>query len=133
MRIVRSLLAFLFFLTGAAVVAGSLALYLAATGRNLPLLRTVVGALGRSFAGQQTTALSLAVRLQPDTQRLSGTARLTVRATAAGRQRLYFLLNDGLVRQRRVGRDGAGTAHAAARVAHRAAGGDRAQSHPRRR
>jgi hypothetical protein len=96
MRIVRSLLAFLFFLTGAAVVAGSLALYLAATGRNLPLLRTVVGALGRSFAGQQTTALSLAVRLQPDTQRLSGTARLTVRATAAGRQRLYFLLNDGL-------------------------------------
>jgi hypothetical protein len=96
MRIVRSLLAFLFFLTGAAVVAGSLALYLAATGRNLPLLRTVVGALGRSFAGQQTTALSLAVRLQPDTQRLSGTARLTVRALAAGRQRLYFLLNDGL-------------------------------------
>src|SRR5262245_51136692 len=99
MRVVRNLLAFLFFLTGAAVVAATLALYLAATGRNLPMLRRVVGAVGGSFAGQQTTALSLAVRLQPDAQRLSGTARLTVRAAAAGRQRLYFLLNDGLTVQ----------------------------------
>jgi hypothetical protein len=99
MRVVRTLLAFVFFLTGAAVVAVALALYLAAAGRNLPVLRSVVGALGRTIAGQQTTAMSLAVRLQPDEGRLSGTARLTVRAAAAGRQRLYFLLNGGLCAQ----------------------------------
>lgn len=96
MRVVRNLIAFLFFLTGAAVVAAALALYLSATGHNLPLLRSVVGVLGRAVAGQQTSALSLSVRLQPDAQWLSGTARLTVRAAEAGRQRLYFLLNDGL-------------------------------------
>src|SRR5262245_17134243 len=96
MRVVRNLLAFLFFLTGAAVVAAALAFYLAVSGHNLPLLRSVVGAVGRTVAGQQTTALSLAVRLQPDAEQLSGTAHLTVRATAEGRQRLYFLLNDGL-------------------------------------
>ena len=96
MRVVRNLVAFLFVLTGAATLALALALYLAATGRSLPMLRAVVGAVGGVIAGQQTTAMSLAVRLQPDTRHLSGTARLTVRATAGGRQRLYFLLNDGL-------------------------------------
>src|SRR5512144_1740074 len=96
MRVVRNLLAFLFLLTGAAVVAAVLALHLAATGRNLPMLRSMVGAVGRTVAGQQTTALSLAVRVQPDVQRLSGTARLTVRSSVANRQYLYFLLNDGL-------------------------------------
>ena len=96
MRVVRNLLAFLFFLTGAAVVAVVLALYLAATGRSLPMLRSVLGAVGRTMAGQQTTALLLAVRLQPDAGQLSGTARLTVRVSAADRQYLYFLLNGGL-------------------------------------
>src|SRR5512134_2049902 len=96
MRIVRSLLAFGFWLAGAAAVALVLALFLAATGRNLPMLRTVVGALGRTIAGQHTEALTLQLRLRPDAKLLSGSARLTVRAAAAGRQRLYFLLNDGL-------------------------------------
>jgi len=94
MRVARNLLAFLFVLTAAAVVTLALTVYLAAAGRNLPLLRAVVGAVGRTIAGQETTAMSLAVRLQPDARRLGGTARLTVRG--AGRQRLYFLLNDGL-------------------------------------
>jgi hypothetical protein len=96
MRLVRNLVAFLFVVTGAATVILALALYLAATGRDLPVLRAVVGAVGRIVAGQQTTALSLAVRLQPDARRLGGTARLTVRAVAGSRERLYFLLNDGL-------------------------------------
>ncbi len=96
MRVVRNLVAFAFVLTGAAIVGLVLVLYLAASGRNLPMLRAVVGAVGRVIAGQQTTAISLAVRLQPEARRLSGTARLTVRAGASGRQLLYFLLNDGL-------------------------------------
>jgi hypothetical protein len=95
MRVIRRLVALVFFLIGAATVALVLALYLAMTGRSLPMLRAIVAAAGRSFAGQQTTALSLAVRLQPAARRLGGTARLTVRA-ADGRQRLYFLLNPGL-------------------------------------
>ena len=94
MRVIRNLLAFLFVLIGAAAVALTLALYLATTGRSLPMLRAVVTATGRCIAGQQTTALSLAIRLQPEARRLGGTARLTVRAN--GRQRLYFLLNPGL-------------------------------------
>ncbi|MGH7787246.1 MAG: M1 family metallopeptidase, partial [Candidatus Binatia bacterium] len=96
MRIVRSLLAFAFVLIGAAAVAVVLALYLAATGRSLPVLRAVVARLGQTIAGQQTTALALHVRLRPDAGALSGTAQLTVRAAGAGRERVYFLLNDGL-------------------------------------
>lgn len=96
MRVVRNLVAFLFALTGAATVALALALYLAASGRNLPMLRAVVGAVGGVIAGQQTTDMALAVRLQPDRRRLAGTARLTIQAGAGGRQRLYFLLNQGL-------------------------------------
>ena len=80
MRVIRNLLAFLFVLIGAAAVALTLALYLATTGRSLPMLRAVVTATGRCIAGQQTTALSLAIRLQPEARRLGGTARLTVRA-----------------------------------------------------
>jgi len=96
MRVVRNLLAFAFLLIGSVVVAGALALYLAATGHNLPTLRRVVAATGRIMAGQQTTALSLAVRLRPEARALHGVARLTVRATEGPRQRVYFLLNDGL-------------------------------------
>jgi hypothetical protein len=94
MRVIRSLLAFLFVLIGAAAVVLTLALFLASTGRSLPMLRAVVTAAGRCITGQQTTALSLTVRLQPEARRLAGTARLTVRAN--GRQLLYFLLNPGL-------------------------------------
>ena len=95
MRVVRSLLAFLFIVVGAAFIALVLALYLAATGRSVAMLRAVAAGVGRTIAGQQTTDLSLAVQLQPDARRLSGRAQLTVRG-AAGRQYLYFLLNDGL-------------------------------------
>jgi len=96
MRVVRNLIAFVFFLTGAVTVAVTLALYLAATGRSLPVLRALATAAGHTFAGQQTTALSLAIHLQPDARRLSGSAQLTMRACGTGRQRFYFLLNDGL-------------------------------------
>src|SRR5215475_998275 len=91
MRVVRNLLALLF------------------------LLRSVVGAVGRTIAGQETTALSLAVRLQPEARRLSGTARLTVRTGAADRQRLYFLLNSGL-RARAAWEEQAGGARTALRM-----------------
>ena len=96
MRVVRNLLAFVFLLIGAAVVAGALALYLAATGHNLPTLRRLVAATGRIMSGQQTTAMSLAIRLRPEARALHGTAHLTVRATGGPRQRVYFLLNNGL-------------------------------------
>lgn len=96
MRIVRSLLAFAFVLIGAAAVGLVLALYLAATGRSLPVLRAVVARVGQTIAGQQTTALALQLRLRPDAAALSGTAQLSVRADSPGRQRVYFLLNDGL-------------------------------------
>ena len=96
MRVIRNLLAFVFLLVGVAVVVGALALYLAATGHNLLALRRVVAATGRVMGGQQTTAMSLAVRLRPEARMLDGTARLTVRATVASRRHVYFLLNEGL-------------------------------------
>src|SRR5262245_5315349 len=96
MRVVRNLISFLFFLAGAIAVAVTLALYLAATGRSVPVLRALASGAGRTFAGQQTTALSLAIHLQPDARRLTGTAQLSMRATVSGRQRVYFLLNPGL-------------------------------------
>jgi hypothetical protein len=96
MRIVRNLLAFAFIVVATATVAAAFLLYLAATGRNLPMLRTLVGALGRTMAGQRTESLALEIRLRPEARSLSANARLTVRATEADRTRLYFLLNEGL-------------------------------------
>lgn len=95
-RALRALIAFLFALAGAGAVAGSFALYLAATGRNLPLLRAVVGLVGRAVAGQHTTALVARLDLRPAAGRLAGEATLTVRADGDGRERFFFLLNDGL-------------------------------------
>jgi len=77
--------------------------YLAATGRSMPLLRNVVARLGRLAEGQRTEQMTLDVRVTPENGRLGGTATLTVRSLDAGRQRFYFLLNDGLrVRNVRV-------------------------------
>ncbi|MGH3055758.1 MAG: hypothetical protein ACRDL7_12360, partial [Gaiellaceae bacterium] len=70
--------------------------YLAATGRSLPLLRTVVGKLGGLMQGQRTEQMTLDVGVTPDSARLTGTVTLTVRSLDDGRQRFYFLLNDGL-------------------------------------
>ncbi len=109
MRIVRSLLTFAFAVLTAAIVIAALALYLAVTGRNLPLLRTVVSALGRSIEGQRTEALRLRVHLHPRERALSAQATLTVRADGAGRRRAIFLLNDGLRVRRAWSENGDGT------------------------
>ena len=68
--------------------------YLASTGRDLGLLNRVVSHFGGLVEGQRTERLLLDVTLDPEAGRLSGTARLTVRAAAEGRRRLYFLLGD---------------------------------------
>jgi hypothetical protein len=95
-RVLRSLIAFGFVLSAASVLAGAFALYLAATGRNLPLLRSAVATVGRAVDGQRTTALVARVALRPAARALNGTATLTVRAEQDGRRQLFFLLNDGL-------------------------------------
>ncbi len=95
-RILRTLIGFVFTVVTAAALAGAVALYLAASGRNLPLLRAAVGAVGRAVAGQRTEALRARLQLVPATRRLSGEATLTMRADGAERRRFFFLLNDGL-------------------------------------
>ncbi len=86
-----------------AFLAAAFAGYLAATGRSVPLLRTVVARLGVFVQGQRTEQMTLDVRVMPENGRVAGTATLTVRSVDDGRQRFYFLLNDGLrVRNVRV-------------------------------
>jgi hypothetical protein len=95
-RPLRALVAFLFVLFSASVLLLAFGLYLAATGHNLPLLRSAVALVGRAVAGQHTMALQARVELRPAARWLGGEATLAVTADADGRQRLYFLLNDGL-------------------------------------
>jgi hypothetical protein len=108
MRFLRRLLALL---AGALVllaVAASLALYLAATGKSVRILRVVTAKVGTLIAGQRTERLTLNVRVVPTAARLTGSATLTVRSTDAPRQRFYFLLNSGLrIRNLHVGGTGA--------------------------
>ncbi len=96
MRVIKTLLAFIFLLGTAAVVAATLVLYLAVRGENAPALREVVSRFGRVVAGQHTEQMEIEVRVRPADENVAATARLMVRAEAGGRQHLYFLLNDGL-------------------------------------
>lgn len=95
MRIVRGLLWLLATSLTVVVVAASLGLYLAATGKSLPVLRALAGRLDQVVEGQRTEQLDLDVRVRPAAGAIDATARLVVRAERAGRQRVYFLLNDG--------------------------------------
>lgn len=107
LRILRGALSLVSAVILIALVATAFAAYLALSGRSLPILRSVVAKLGTFVQGQRTEELTLAVRVTPETGRLEGTATLSVRNLDEGRQRFYFLLNDGL-RVRRVhaaGRD----------------------------
>ncbi len=96
MRFVRSLITLGFVLFGVAVLMLAVGGYLTATGRSLPVMRTAAARFGALTAGQTTTQLSVSVALKPEARRLSGIARLRVRAEAEGRERVYLLLNDGL-------------------------------------
>jgi hypothetical protein len=100
MRVIKSLLSFVFLLGTAAVVGGTLVLYLAVRRENAPALREVASRFGRVIAGQHTEQMEVEVRVRPGDENLAATARLTVRAEADGRRHLYFLLNDGLRVQR---------------------------------
>lgn len=95
-RLGRRLIAFGFALVTLCAIVLAFALFLAATGRNLPMLRTVVAAVGRAVDGQRTTALAARLTLRPADRALHGETTLTVRASGTARPRLYFLLNDGL-------------------------------------
>ncbi|MFQ5665356.1 MAG: LpqB family beta-propeller domain-containing protein [Candidatus Binatia bacterium] len=95
-RILRRSLSFFAGVVWLLLLAASLTAYLTATGKSLPILRAVTARLGRFVAGQRTDHLALNVRLMPDKGTLAGRATLTVRSTKDGRQRFYFLLNDGL-------------------------------------
>jgi hypothetical protein len=96
MRVLKSLAAFVTFFVVVAFALGVCGLYLAATGRSLPILRTLLGRLGTVIEGQRTEQLELDVHVRPTDRHLAATARLAVRAERAGRQRLYFLLGGGL-------------------------------------
>ena len=103
-RFIQRLLGLLAMLLLLVAVAGATALYLAATGASLPLLRGLTSGLGQLIAGQHTERMVLDVHVMPDSGRLSGSATLTVRSPDAARQRFYVLLNPGLrVRRLRVG------------------------------
>ncbi len=95
-RALRAVIAFGFVVVAGSVLALAFGLYLGVTGRNLPMLRAAVGVVGRAVAGQHTTAVVARLELRPAARALSGEATLTVRADSEGRQRFYFLLNDGL-------------------------------------
>lgn len=96
MRALRTLIAFAFSIVVFATVAAVLGLYLATTGRSLPLLKSITGGMGRVVSGQQTESLDLKIRIQPEEGRLTATARLALRSDVPDRRHLYFLLNDGL-------------------------------------
>ncbi len=95
-RLLRSLLTFGFALATLSTLVLAFALYLAATGRNLPMLRGVVSLIGRAVDGQRTTALAARLELRPGERALGGETTLTVQAAGGPRERLYFLLNEGL-------------------------------------
>jgi hypothetical protein len=94
--VLRALITFGFLVVAGSAIALVFGLYLGATGRNLPMLRAAVSVVGRAVAGQRTTAVVTRVELRPAARTLNGEATLTVRADTEDRQRLYFLLNDGL-------------------------------------
>jgi hypothetical protein len=96
LRIVRRGLSIVALLLLVGILGMTWVAYLTATGRNLPALRSVLARLGKLVEGQRTEQMTLDVRVTPDTGRVGGTASLTVRSLDAGRQRFYFLLNDGL-------------------------------------
>lgn len=78
------------------IVATSIAGYLTLTGRSLALLRFGAARVARLLAGQRTQQLALDLQVQPTEGRLAGTATVNVQSFESGRQRFYFLLNNGL-------------------------------------
>jgi hypothetical protein len=96
LRLLKRTLSVIALLVFISVVGIAFVAYLTATGRSLPMLRGVVARLGTLAQGQRTEQLTLDVRVTPETGRLTGAATLTVRSLEEGRQRFYFLLNDGL-------------------------------------
>jgi len=95
-RFLRRLVALLATALLLLVVAASLALYLAATGTSMPMLRAMTAKVGALIAGQHTDRLALDVHVVPKEARLLGRATLSVHSTDAPRQRFYFLLNPDL-------------------------------------
>jgi hypothetical protein len=95
MRVVRGLLAFVFFIVTVAVVASVLGLYLGVTGRSMPMLRFIAAQVSRLVDGQQVEQIDLRVQLRPSARDLHAAARLSVRATQAERRQVYFALRDG--------------------------------------
>jgi hypothetical protein len=95
MRFVRTLISLGFVLFGVAVLLLAVAAYLTATGRSVPVLRTVAGVAGDLMAGQATEQMAVSVSVDPVERRIDGVARVMVKAVE-DRRRVYLLLNDGL-------------------------------------
>jgi hypothetical protein len=96
MRALRTLVAVGFSIVVFATVAAVLGLYLATTGRSVPLLKAIAGRVGQLLSGQRTESLDLQVRIRPGVGELTATARLDVRSDVPDRRNFYFFLNDGL-------------------------------------
>lgn len=95
MRFVRTLTSLGFVVAGAAIVAVALAAFMTATGRSVPVMRMAAARAGELLSGQTIEQMDLHIVVDPPRGVIEGVARLRVRAQE-GRQRLYFLLNDGL-------------------------------------
>jgi len=108
MRFVRGLLTLGFAVVTAGLVALVLLVFLGATGRSPVALRYLANSVARFMAGQRVEQIALVVDVEPRTRTLRATAQLEVRAVDGDRDRVYFLLSDGLRIERVVARDPGG-------------------------
>ncbi len=96
LRLLKRLVSLVATLVLLAIIASSIAGYLALTGKSLTLLRLAATKLGTLTAGQRVRQLTIDVRADPVARRLDATAILKVQSAEDRRQRFYFLLNEGL-------------------------------------
>ena len=96
MRFLRTLISLAFVVFGVAVLVLALGAYLTATGRSVPVMRMAAAKAGDLLAGQTIEQMTLSLSVEPSRSRIDGVAQLRIRADVP-RQRLYLLLNDGLV------------------------------------
>ncbi len=87
------------FLLVVALILGGGALYLAARGESIIVVRELARLAGSVIQGQHTDHLRLEVHVDPGQRRLQATAHLEVHALAGPRRRFFFLLNDALTVQ----------------------------------
>lgn len=95
-RLSSGLLSALALLLTLAAVALGAAVYTAASGESIAVLRLAAAAADRLVAGQTTTRIAVDLDADPGAGRLAGTATVDVQATSGPRRTFWFLLNPGL-------------------------------------